>query len=122
MKKFRFLSILIAVFMLGACTVQPSGNNYGDNGEPGGGEPGGGEPGGSGEGEESLWPEEIKEQMLSYFGETLPYVELNEETIYSGYSDEYESDVRLPAGLNRFKPIHINPRPSCPVSSFWKAL
>ena len=86
MKRFKILSILIAVFMLGACSNISKGMNYGDdaggdhNGEPGGGDVV----------DDSLWPDEIKQEMIDYFGETLPYVELNETTIYSDYDSDYE--------------------------------
>ena len=39
---------------------------------------------------EPTWSEEIQEEMELYMGTTLPYLELNEETMYHGYDDSSE--------------------------------
>lgn len=34
-----------------------------------------------------LWPQAIQDEMMEYLGVVLPFVQLNEETIYSGYEE-----------------------------------
>lgn len=41
------------------------------------------------------WSDEIIEEMELYLGEALPFVQLNEETIYHGYSSDYEADYNV---------------------------
>ncbi len=39
-----------------------------------------------------IWNNEIDAEMIQYLGEVLPFVQLNEETMYHGYSSDYEAD------------------------------
>lgn len=39
--------------------------------------------------EESNWSKEVQDAMVTYIGEVLPYVELNEETLTYGYDDSW---------------------------------
>lgn len=41
------------------------------------------------------WSDEIIEEMEFYLGEALPFVQLNEETVYHGYSSDYEADYNI---------------------------
>ena len=42
-----------------------------------------------------IWNNEIDAEMIQYLGEVLPFVQLNEETMYHSYSSDYEADYGI---------------------------
>ena len=113
MKKnmIKLLSLVLASSMLMGCSLlnnttsgnkdKESANESSENGTNYGGDSNGNTSQGGGSsnsdsssqgGEETGgWSQEIKDEMVLYLGETLPFVQLDEATFIHGYSDYYES-------------------------------
>ena len=103
MKKFKVLfPLLAAALMLSGCSFANQTNKdeskesqESDSGEvsssESSGEQSSSDESSSSESESNLltegWSEEVQEEMMAYLGELLPYIPLNEETLYSGYED-----------------------------------
>ena len=95
MKKLKLLvPFLTACLMLVGCNKDNANQNP-SNGSQGGdlsdssGNQSGDSSDSSGGQTTSLWDESIHAEMMLYFGEDLPYVALNQETLYHELNDEY---------------------------------
>ena len=75
-KSLKLLALVMTATMLSGCFNSKGGSTNTSDNNPG---------------EQSLWSSEIQAEMNKYIGEVLPYVQLNESTIYHGYDDTYSS-------------------------------
>ena len=72
MKKLLFIPAILAMVTVG-CNKGNTPPHHGPSG--------------------SEWSEEVQEDMMYYLGEVLPYVELDEESMYYGYNSTYRCYV-----------------------------
>ena len=79
-KSLKILALLLTGAMLTGCSLFSKKDNGSSSNKPD-----------DNEGQQGAWSTEIQAEMNKYIGEVLPYVQLNEDTIYHGYDDTYGS-------------------------------
>ena len=86
----KLLTLVLMSGLMVSCntnknTNNDSGNNYGSDGSNGSGD--------TSSSQEDLtgWSKEIKEEMMTYLGEAIPFIQLDDATLQHGYSDYYEA-------------------------------
>lgn len=79
-KSLKLLALLLTGVMLTGCSLFSKKDNGSSSNKPD-----------DNEGQQGAWSTEIQVEMNKYIGEVLPYVQLNEDTIYHGYDDTYGS-------------------------------
>lgn len=86
MRKVKLLFPLMVASLLSSCMLMPGKKDTGSGSGSGSGSQ-------SGSGSESgSWSSDIQKEMKQYIGFVLPYVPLDETTLYHGYVDTYESE------------------------------